>query len=174
MGDHRGKGDFSQISTWPVSPSTLCPLICYCCCHWLLIARNQEWMATVQSTGKRKVESSKKGQVEKNQLMKASKSLYPGQQDSHYTSLITYGISFNIYSYSGNHTGNWIKGVARVWSIQAGGVNLLVSKLCLFCLYRSNLEVAWRGGGRQAGRQAESQVSSRLSVFVGHQVYLYM
>lgn len=48
-----------------------------------------------QSTGGKRgkfVESSKKGHVEKIQLVEASKFLYPSQQDSCYTSLLTYGI----------------------------------------------------------------------------------
>jgi hypothetical protein len=49
--------------------------------------------------------------------------------------------------------------MARVWSIQADSVSLLLSKLYLFffffCLYWRNLEMAWTGGNRPAARLAD-------------------
>lgn len=61
-----------------------------------LAAHNQKSEVSgqmAQSTGGKKgkfVESSKKGHMEKIQLVETSKFLYPNQQDSRYTSLLTY------------------------------------------------------------------------------------
>ena len=69
--------------------------------------------------------------------------------------------------------------MARVLSIQADSVSLLLSKLYLFFFFFVYIGVTWRwlereGTDQQPGWQTERQVGSRLSVCVGHQAYLYM
>lgn len=38
----RKKGDLCRTSTWPFSPSALCPPVCYHCLLWMIAARSQE------------------------------------------------------------------------------------------------------------------------------------